>query len=103
MNFYSADYAASCIPWFQCRQSFILRDQADSLYDYASGLEIHFIVLRNGLSPFYDNSDKISFSSYGFNCLPIFIFWGSIYGFYRTAVIMEKHKRAANHGAPFQY
>jgi hypothetical protein len=77
MNFYSADYALPLVyPDFNVASLLYLkRIRADFFYDYASGPGNSFYQFSaNGLSPLYDNSDKISFSSYGFELLADFHF-----------------------------
>ncbi len=77
INFYSADYALPLVyPDFNVASLLYLkRIRADFFYDYASGPGNSFYQYSaNGLSPLYNNSDKISFSSFGFELLADFHF-----------------------------
>lgn len=77
INFYSADYEMPLAYPDINIESFLYlkRIRAGFFYDYASGPGNSFYQYTvNGLSPLYNNSDKISFSSFGCELLADFHF-----------------------------
>src|SRR5664280_880951 len=77
INFYSADYALPLVyPDFNLASFIYLkRIRADFFYDRASGPGNSFYQYSgNGLSPLYNNTAEISFSSFGFELLADFHF-----------------------------